>query len=246
MKIATLRELGVDLCFALRFDRHLAGVTAEAFVADMLVGALGLQGVVAGYDFVFGKARGGSPETLVAEMRKAGRDAKIVAPALDAAAAGSAGGKTGPEAFVYSSTGVRDALKSGDPRAAARILGRPFAIEGRVRHGEARGRTIGFPTANLALGPYLPPAFGVYAVRVDGAVAGRTLGGVANLGVRPTVGGDPAPRLEVHLFDFAGDLYGRRLTVSLIEFLRPERKFDGLDALKAQIAADASDARKLV
>jgi riboflavin kinase / FMN adenylyltransferase len=246
MKIATLRGLGVDLCFALRFDRHLAGVTAEAFVADMLVGALGLQGVVAGYDFVFGKARGGSPETLVAEMRKAGRDAKIVAPALDAAAAGSAGGKTGPEAFVYSSTGVRDALKSGDPRAAARILGRPFAIEGRVRHGEARGRTIGFPTANLALGPYLPPAFGVYAVRVDGAVAGRTLGGVANLGVRPTVGGDPAPRLEVHLFDFAGDLYGRRLTVSLIEFLRPERKFDGLDALKAQIAADASAARKLV
>jgi riboflavin kinase/FMN adenylyltransferase len=115
-----------------------------------------------------------------------------------------------------------------------------------VRHGDARGRTIGFPTANLALGSCLPPAFGVYAVRVEGAVPGRALGGVANLGVRPTVGGDPAPRLEVHLFDFAGDLYGRRLTVSLVEFLRPERKFDGLEALKAQIADDASAARKLV
>ncbi|MBL8831065.1 MAG: bifunctional riboflavin kinase/FAD synthetase [Rhodospirillales bacterium] len=246
LKIATLRDLGVDFCFALRFDRRLAGLTAQEFVADVLVGGLGLSGIVAGYDFVFGKGRGGSPETLVAEMRKAGRDAKIVAPALDAAAAGSAGAESDPEAFVYSSTGVRDALKAGDPRAAARILGRPFAIDGRVRHGDRRGRTIGFPTANLSLGPYLPPALGVYAVRVDGAVPGRTLGGVANLGVRPTVGGDPAPRLEVHLFDFAGDLYGRRLVVSLVEFLRPERKFDGLDALKAQIAADAAAARKLV
>jgi riboflavin kinase/FMN adenylyltransferase len=124
MKIATLRDLGVDLCFALRFDRHLAGLTAEEFVARVLVGALDLEGIVAGYDFVFGKGRGGSPETLVGEMRKAGRVAKIVAPALDAAAAGSAGGETDPAAFVYSSTGVRDALKAGDPRAAARILGR--------------------------------------------------------------------------------------------------------------------------
>jgi riboflavin kinase/FMN adenylyltransferase len=179
-------------------------------------------------------------------MRKAGRAAKIVAPALDAAAAGSAGAEADPEAFVYSSTGVRDALRAGDPRAAARILGRPYAIDGRVRRGDARGRTIGFPTANIALGPYLPPAFGVYAVRVEGAEPGRALPGVANLGVRPTVGGDPAPRLEVHLFDFTGDLYGKRLTVSLVDFLRPERKFDGLDALKAQIAADAAKARTLL
>ena len=246
MKIAALRDLGVDFCFALRFDRKLAGMTAEAFVADVLVARLGLDGVVAGYDFVFGKGRAGSPETLVAEMARAGRAAKIVAPALDAAAAGRAGAEGDPEAFVYSSTGVRDALKAGDPRAAARILGRPFAIDGRVQRGDARGRTIGFPTANIGLDGYLPPALGVYAVRVEGAVPGRRVAGVANLGVRPTVGGDPAPRLEVHLFDFAGDLYGRRLVVSLVEFLRPERKFDGLDALKAQIAIDAQAARALL
>lgn len=243
MKIGLLRTAGIDLCFALRFGRPLAGMTAEAFVADVLVRDLGLTGVVAGYDFVFGKGRAGSPETLVAEMARAGRVAKIVAPALDAAAAGRAGAEGDPEAFVYSSTGVRDALKAGDPRAAARILGRPFAIDGRVRRGDARGRTIGFPTANIALDGYLPPAFGVYAVRVDGAAEGRTVAGVANLGVRPTVGGDPAPRLEVHLFDFDGDLYGRRLVVSLVEFLRPERKFESLDALKAQIATDAAAAR---
>jgi riboflavin kinase/FMN adenylyltransferase len=233
-KIAALRDLGVDLCFALRFDAALAAMPADAFVAETLIGALDLSGVVAGYDFVFGKGRGGNPETLAAAMARAGRTARIVAPAR----AGDA-----PDASVFSSTSVRAALKAGDPREAARILGRPFAIDGRVRRGDARGRTIGFPTANLALGPYMPPAFGVYAVTVAGAVPGRELPGVANLGVRPTVGGDPAPRLEVHLFDFAGDLYGRRLTVSLVEFLRPERKFDGLDALKAQIAADAAAAR---
>ena len=246
MKIVALRDLGVDFCYALRFDRKLAGMTAEAFVAEILVGGLGLDGVVAGYDFVFGKGRAGSPETLVAEMARAGRTAKILAPALDAVAAGRAGAEGDPEAFVYSSTGVRDALKAGDPRAAARILGRPFAIDGRVQRGDARGRTIGFPTANIGLDGYLPPALGVYAVRVEGAVPGRRVAGVANLGVRPTVGGDPAPRLEVHLFDFAGDLYGRRLVVSLVEFLRPERKFDGLDALKAQIAIDAQAARALL
>ncbi|MBI1245084.1 MAG: bifunctional riboflavin kinase/FAD synthetase [Alphaproteobacteria bacterium] len=246
MKIGLLRDLGVDFCFALRFGRRIAGMTAEAFVADVLVGGFGLAGVVAGYDFVFGKGRAGSPETLVAEMKRAGRTAKIVAPALDAAAAGNAGADGDPEAFVYSSTGVRDALKAGDPRAAARILGRPFAIDGRVARGDARGRTIGFPTANIALDGYLPPALGVYAVRVAGALAGQTVPGVANLGVRPTVGGDPAPRLEVHLFDFAGDLYGRRLVVSLIEFLRPERKFAGLDELKAQIAIDARNARAIL
>jgi riboflavin kinase / FMN adenylyltransferase len=246
MKIAALRDCGVDLCFALRFDRALAAMPAEAFVKDVLIDGLGLECVVAGYDFVFGKARGGTPETLMAEMRKAGRDAAIVAPAIDAAEARRAGLDAEPEAFVYSSTGVREALKTGDPQAAARILGRPFAIDGRVRKGDQRGRTIGFPTANLDLDGYMPPKLGVYAVRVLGAGDGTRDGvvhGVANLGVRPTLGGDPAPRLEVHLFDFAGDLYGRRLTVELIAFLREERKFAGLDELKAQIAHDAEAAR---
>jgi riboflavin kinase/FMN adenylyltransferase len=242
MKVAALRDCGVDLCFALRFDRTLAAMPAEAFVKEVLVDGLGLAGVVAGYDFVFGKARGGTPETLVAGMRAAGREAVIVAPAIDAAEARRAGVEVEPDSFVYSSTGVREALKAGDPEGAARILGRPFAIDGRVRRGDARGRTIGFPTANLDLDGYMPPAFGVYAVRVFGARDGA-VAGVANLGVRPTIGGDPAPRLEVHLFDFAGDLYGKRLVVELIAFLRPERKFSGLDELKAQIARDAAAAR---
>lgn len=242
MKVSALRGCGVDLCFALRFDRSLAAMPAEAFVKDVLVDGLGLACVVAGYDFVFGKARGGTPETLVAEMRKAGREAAIVAPAIDAAEARKAGIEVEPDAFVYSSTGVREALKSGDPAAAARILGRPFAIDGRVRKGDQRGRTIGFPTANLDLDGYMPPKFGVYAVRVSGAGVGAVKG-VANLGVRPTLGGDPAPRLEVHLFDFAGDLYGKRLVVELIAFLREERKFAGLDELKAQIARDAEAAK---
>ena len=242
MKVAALRGCGVDLCFVLRFDAALAAMPAQAFVKDVLVDGLGLAGVVAGYDFVFGKARGGTPETLVAEMRKAGRDAFIVAPAIDAAAAREAGIEVEPDAFVYSSTGAREALKAGDPKGAARILGRPFAIDGRVRKGDRRGRTIGFPTANLDLDGYMPPKLGVYAVRVHGAREGA-VPGVANLGVRPTLGGDPAPRLEAHLFDFAGDLYGKRLIVELIDFLREERKFAGLDELKAQIAKDAGAAR---
>lgn len=242
MKVAALRDCGVDLCFALRFDRTLAAMPAETFVKEVLLDGLGLAGVVAGYDFVFGKGRGGTPETLVAGMRAGGREAVIVAPAIDAVEARRAGLEVEPDAFVYSSTGVREALKAGDPEGAARILDRPFAIDGRVRRGDARGRTIGFPTANLELDGYMPPAFGVYAVRVFGARDGA-VSGVANLGVRPTIGGDPAPRLEVHLFDFAGDLYGKRLVVELIAFLRAERKFSGLDELKAQIARDADSAR---
>jgi riboflavin kinase/FMN adenylyltransferase len=245
LKIEALRVCGVELCFALRFDSSLAAMPAGAFVRDVLVDGLGLECVVAGYDFVFGKARGGTPETLVVEMRKAGRGAVIVAPAIDAAEARRAGLDAEPEAFVYSSTGAREALKAGDPKAAARILGRPFAIDGRVRRGDARGRTIGFPTANLDLDGYMPPKLGVYAVRVRGAGSGIATG-VANLGIRPTLGGNPAPRLEVHLFDFAGDLYGKRLVVELIEFLREERRFAGIDELKAQIARDACAARKVL
>lgn len=243
LKVEALRACGVEICFALRFDAALAGMPAEAFVREVLIDALGLAAVVAGYDFVFGKGRGGTPETLVAAVRAAGREAAIVPAALDAAAAARAGLDGDPEAFVYSSTAVREALKLGDPRAAARILGRPFAIDGRVRKGDARGRTIGFPTANLALDGYMPPKFGVYAVRVRG-VLDHPVPGVANLGVRPTVGGDPRPRLEVHVFDFVGDLYGKRLIVEFVDFLRAERKFAGLEELKAQIASDAEAARR--
>ena len=144
------------------------------------------------------------------------------------------------------------ARAAGKPREAAAQLGRFWEINGRVMVGDRRGRTIGFPTANLGLGEYLRPAFGVYAVRVSGdgpddALAGRTIDGVANIGLRPTVG-TPEPRLEAHLFDTDTDtdLYGRHLSVSLVEFIRPEKKFAGLDALKAQIAADAGRARQIL
>ena len=141
-------------------------------------------------------------------------------------------------------------MKAGKPREAAALLGRFWEIDGRVAAGDRRGRTIGFPTANLGLDDYLHPAFGVYAVRVRGdgpnhPLAGRTVGGVANIGLRPTVGG-LVPRLEAHLFDTDVDLYGRHLRVALVDFIRPEQKFAGLDALKAQIAADARLAREIL
>src|SRR5207248_5834267 len=154
------------------------------------------------------------------------------------------------EGPVYSSTHIRELLRGGRPREAAAQLGRFWEIDGRVMVGDRRGRTIGFPTANLGLGEYLRPAFGVYAVRVSGdgpddPLGGRTVDGVANIGLRPTVG-TPEPRLEAHLFDTDTDLYGRHLRVSLIEFIRPEKKFTGLDALKAQIATDAARAREIL
>ncbi len=156
----------------------------------------------------------------------------------------------GANATVYSSTQIRELLKAGKPREAASLLGRFWEIDGRVATGDRRGRTIGFPTANLGLDDYLQPAFGVYAVRVcgdgpDDPLAGRTVDGVANLGLRPTVGG-LVPRLEAHLFDTDVGLYGRHLRVSLIEFIRAERKFPGLEALKAQIAQDAARARAIL
>ena len=142
---------------------------------------------------------------------------------------------------AISSSRIRDALKAGDPREAARLLTRPFAIEGTVQHGDKRGRTIGYPTANIDLGPYLRPRYGIYAVR--GRLAdGRVLDGAANLGIRPTFD-PPKELLEPYFFDFSGDLYDQRIEVELIEFLRPEAKFDGLDALTAQMAKDCDAAR---
>ena len=153
----------------------------------------------------------------------------------------------GPDGTIYSSTAVRQALKSGEPRRAAALLGRAWEIEGRVEHGDERGRQLGFPTANISLGDYLRPAFGVYAVEAGIDLGAATVWhpGVANLGRRPTVAGQ-IERLEVHLFNFDADLYGRHLRVRLIEFLRPEKKFDGLDALRAQIAQDSARAREIL
>lgn len=224
--------LGVDTIFVQRFDRAFSSLPAEAFIEDVLVGGIGARHVVAGYDFVFGKGRGGDCGMLLNFGRRLGFDFTAVRAQQD----------TGGAAF--SSTRVREALADGRPRDAAAILGRPFAIEGRVVEGDQRGRTIGFPTANVLLGTYQRPKLGVYAVRVRGAGA-KVHAGVANIGRRPTFAGE-REQLEVFLFDFQGDLYGRRLSVELIDFLRPEKKFDGIGQLKAQIAADSDQARKIL
>ncbi len=250
-KARVLAVLGVDHLFVLRFDAALAGRTAEQFVDEVLIRGIGIRHVVVGYDFVFGKGRTGSADMLRERLAGRGIDTTVVQPV--AAPMSAAWG----DPLIISSTGVREALRAGDPRTAEHLLGRPFEIEGSVIRGDARGRTIGFPTANLWLREYQRPALGVYAVRVAVAeprlAAGRTLtepavwrDGVANLGLRPTFGGLAEPRLEVHLFDYAGDLYGRRLRVALVDYLRPERKFEGLEALKAQIAQDADAARQIL
>jgi riboflavin kinase/FMN adenylyltransferase len=245
-KARILAGLGVEHLFVLRFNAAMARLTAEEFIDDVLVNGLAAAHVVIGYDFVFGRGRAGNAELLVSRLAARGIGTTVVSPVTSMT-----------DAVTVSSTSVRNALSAGDPPAATLLLGRPFEIEARVMRGDARGRTIGFPTANLWLGDYLRPALGVYAVRVaiaePGARAGRTLAetadwldGVANLGLRPTFGGLTEPRLEVHLFDYAGDLYGRRLRVALVEFLRPERKFDGIEALKAQIIKDAEAARAIL
>jgi riboflavin kinase/FMN adenylyltransferase len=239
-KARVLTSLGVDNLFVLRFNAGLAGFSAEDFIDRILIEGLRASQIVVGYDFVFGKARRGNPDLLRDRLAARSVGALVMPPV----AAPHAEPDGDSEGLIYSSTGVRDALRAGDPRAAARLLGRPFEIEGRVRRGDARGRLLGFPTANIWLGDYLRPALGVYAVRakVDEPASPANLTGVANLGLRPTFGGSE-PRLEVHLFDFQGDLYGRRLAVELVDFLRPERKFEGIEALKAQIAADATAAK---
>jgi len=225
-----LRDAGAEHVFAIPFDAPLSAMDPEAFVRIVLVERLGLLGVVTGADFRFGKARAGDAAALKTLGAAFGLTAETAEEIRD-------------KHEKVSSTAVREALTAGEPETAARLLGRAFAIEGAVEAGDQRGRTIGFPTANLSLGDYLRPAFGVYAVRARIGEERVWRPGVANLGRRPTVDGTDA-RLEVHLFDFDGDLYGRTLEVRLEHFLRSEQRFDGLDALKAQIASDSDAARR--
>ena len=232
IKLRQLDAIGVDYLYLLSFDRAMAQRSPESFIVEVLGQGLEPIHLVVGYDFVFGKGRSGNAALLGDLGRAAGFAVTSVPAAADA------------EGVVYSSTKVRERLAAGDPLGAARVLGRPWEIEGRVESGDKRGRLLGFPTANVAIAGYLQPALGVYAVKagIDEGRGTRWLDGVANLGRRPTVGGTRV-QLETHLFDFAGDLYGRHLRVALIDFIRPERKFDGLEALKAQIAADSAEAR---
>lgn len=227
-----LEALGVQALIATPFDAALAGLSPKEFVGRVLQRDLGLRGAVVGYDFTFGKGRTGSTADLIRLGDAAGIAVTVVT------AQGDAGGS-------FSSSRVRALLEAGDPVGAAAVLGRAWEVEGEVLHGDKRGRTIGFPTANVDLGGYLIPRLGVYAVRVSHPVSGQVWQGVANLGRRPTFGKEGVT-LEVNLFDFSGDLYGQVLRVAFVAFLRPEQTFAGLDALKAQIAADAGAARALL
>ncbi|MEI7790269.1 MAG: bifunctional riboflavin kinase/FAD synthetase [Alphaproteobacteria bacterium] len=235
-KARLLADLGVDALFALNFDADMARRTPQDFVLNVLVEGLGISGAVVGHDFEFGQKRAGNLATLsyMGEMEG------FTVTAFDTVTA------SGDEKI--SSTLIRKQLREARPEEAARLLGHPWAVEARVEHGDARGRTMGFPTANMHLGHCLAPAFGVYAVRVNILEGDRTVArhdGVANFGIRPMYQVN-VPLLETHLFDFDGDLYGKYLSVELIQYIRPEAKFSGLDALIAQIGADAAKAREIL
>lgn len=227
-----LAPLGVDRLYLLPFDARMAALSDEAFAVDVMAEGLGLVHASVGFDFTYGKGRTGSPEALARIGRQLGFTVSVTERIDDA------GG------LKLSSSAVREALNAGDMHRAAAILGRPFAIEGEVVHGDKRGRTIGVPTANIRMGDYMRPAYGVYATRTR-LPDGRVIDGVANLGVRPMFE-IAEPLLEVWLFDFAEDLYGRTVETQLIAHLRGEMNFDGLDALKIQIAADAAAARAVL
>ena len=227
-----LAPLGVKRLYLLPFDADMAAMSDETFAREVLSGGLGVRHAAVGFDFTFGKGRTGSPEAL----RRYGAELGFTVSVADRV--DDAGG------LKLSSSAVREALHAGDMARATAILGRPFAIEGEVVHGDKRGRTIGVPTANVPLGDYMRPAFGIYAVRVR-LPDGRRFDGVASLGVRPMFRTDE-PLLEVWLFDFSGELYGQTVETELVAFLRPEMNFDDLDALRAQIDRDAADARAVL
>jgi riboflavin kinase/FMN adenylyltransferase len=225
-RVALLREHGADVVCVEPFTAELATWSAEAFVARILAARLGAVGVVVGWDFRFGAGRRGDADLLAREL---GAPVEVVR-AVDVGGA------------PVSSTRVRAAVQAGRLDEAEALLGRPHRLSGEVVRGDQRGRTLGFPTANVRVDTALRPPDGVYAARARLAQGGPWMGGVANLGQRPTFG-PGAAALEVHLFDRQIDLYGAHLQVELVRFLRPERRFDGLDALVAQIRLDAASAR---
>ncbi len=226
-----LAALGVDRLYVLPFELHLAEMSDRAFVDEVLHQGLGVRHVAVGFDISFGKGRTGSPQLMARYGAEMGFGVSI------AEAAGAGGAK-------FSSTLVREALRDGRPADAAAILGRCFAIEGEVTRGRQLGRTLGFPTANVALGDYVRPKFGVYATRTR-LPDGRLVPGVASIGVNPTVG-EVEARLEVWLFDFDEDLYGQVIETELVAYLRPEEKFDSLERMVEQVRRDADQARALL
>ena len=229
-----LAKLGVQHLYELPFDKALAGLSPEAFARDVLAQGLGVSHVVVGADFCFGQGRAGKAQDLV-NLGKTYGFAVTVADLVQ------------HDGAEISSTAIRIALAQGRPRDAAAMLGHWHRIEGEVVHGEKRGRQLGYPTANMSVAGLHLPKLGVYAVRVvvlSGPQAGSYIG-AASLGVRPMFGTN-LPNLETFIFDFTGDLYGHHLSVALVDYLRPELKFDGLPALMDQMAADCIRAREIL
>lgn len=229
---ALLSAAGADAILPLAFNAHLAALSPEEFVRDILKRDLGLAGVVVGGDFRFGKGRAGDADSLSALCTAHGLSAHVIEPLAEKGHSDKIG-----------STAIREAILLGEVDRAAGMLGRFWRVDGLVGAGNKVGRTLGFPTANMTLGELIEPRRGVYAVRAD--VDGEMIAGVANFGRRPTVGA-PAPLLETHLFDFSRDIYGKTVGVEFVRFIRDEMKFSGLDALKAQIAEDCDVARRLL
>ena len=229
-----LAELGVERMFVIDFTREFASLTAEQFCADVIANQLGLTHAVVGDDFRFGAKRAGEKDYLIDAGARLGFDVTIADLVSDASE-------------EISSTAIRTALAEGRISDTTRMLGHLHRIEGVVEHGEKRGRELGYPTVNLSLEGLMLPKFGVYAVEVtvkDGPHAGQYQG-VASLGVRPMFG-ENRPNFETYIFDFSGDLYGARLSVGLVAYQRPELKFDGLEALIAQMNEDQVQARKIL
>jgi riboflavin kinase/FMN adenylyltransferase len=227
-----LDELGVERFYILPFDQEMAAFTDEGFARFVLAESLGARHVAAGFDISFGAGRTGSPALLKAFGQKYGFGVSVAEPV------------EGPEREKFSSTAIRQALRDGRPERATAILGRPFAVEGVVEHGAKLGRTIGFPTANIELGEYLRPKFGIYATRTRLA-DGREIAGVSYIGPRPIVNGTEE-RLEVHLFDFDEDIYGETLETYFISYLRGDQNFDSWDDMLVQIKLDAAAARAIL
>jgi riboflavin kinase/FMN adenylyltransferase len=227
-KLRLLAATELDGAIVETFDAALAGLSAEDFVSKVLVERLDIRGAVIGFDFHFGKGRTGSPEFLTAEGQRRGFAVRIVPEVKD-------------HARRFSSGAIRNALSEGDVADAAELLGYPWFVSGEVVHGDARGRHLGFPTANLRLDPGCRLRHGIYAVRVD--VGGQRYGGVASFGRRPTFD-NGAVLLEVFLFDFSGDLYGKAMDVAFVGWIRPELKFESVDDLVHRMNEDARQARR--
>ncbi|WP_298428097.1 bifunctional riboflavin kinase/FAD synthetase [Rhodoblastus sp.] len=233
-KAHRMAELGLDGMLVLTFDEALASLDAEAFLRQILLRRIGAGAVVVGYDFHFGARRSGTP----AFLREAGPKFGLQVEIVDKVVADEDGSLD-----AVSSTAIREALQRGDVRAAAGLLGHAWSLTGLVIHGAKLGRQLGYPTANLAVDPSCQLRHAIYAVEV--ALDGRRLKGVASFGRRPTVDNGP-PLLEVYIFGFSGDLYGRDIEVFFVDFLREEQKFDSLEALIEQIRKDEADARRIL